>query len=205
MGRNVLKIELQEPIRGVRLMRNVAAGDAPAIATARWLVQLGEARARREAESKSLQSVVQGMQRTLQQVNTTVVQRLDAIAETVVELGLAVAREIVGEAIDKGLLDPTPTVVHCLRDCVHGSSGGDLVVHLHPDDLAPVLTRLSQMPELRAQLAACRMVPDPALARGAVRAETATGRLRYDPAEVFDRVAATVRSAAAQSFGGPKP
>ncbi len=74
-------------------------------------------------------------------------------------------------------------------------------MHLHPEDLAPVLTRLSQMPELKAQLAACRLLPDPALARGAVRAETATGRLRYDPAEVFERIASTVRSAAAQSFG----
>lgn len=191
------RIELAEPLRSVRLRRANASDDGKGNATTQWLVRLGEARARREAETKSLQSVAVAVQRTLQTLNGVVGTRIDQIAETVVELGLTVAREIVGEALDSGRVDPTATVVHCMRDCVHGTDGADLVVYLHPDDLAPVMSRLAAMPELRRELANSRLQPDPALLRGAVRAETGAGRLRYDPREVFERVAQAVRSAAA--------
>jgi flagellar biosynthesis/type III secretory pathway protein FliH len=194
--RAVLRVELDEPVRAVRLLSRSAAGDAAAAAKAQWLVTLGEARARRLAESQALQTTTQAVQRTLQQLTASVGSRVDQIAAMVVELGLCVAREIVGQALDRGAVDPTATVVHCLRDCVHGPAGADLVVHLHPDDLAPVLAALALHPELQQQIAQCRILPDATLARGAVRAETGAGRLRYDPREVFERVAAAVRAAA---------
>lgn len=195
--RPATKIALTEPIRGIRLLTRAATADPQTATKARWLVRLGEARDRRAAETQSLQTTAQALQRSLQQLNATVGTRIDQIAEMVVELGLAVAREIVGDALERGAVDPTTTVVHCLRDCVHGTDGADLAVYLHPDDLAPVMTRLAAMPELRNEVAQSRLLPDAALSRGAVRAETGAGRLRYDPREVFERVASAVRSAAA--------
>ena len=79
---------------------------------------------------------------------------------------------------------------------MHGSDRGDLVVHLHPEDLALVLDRLAREPGLQEQVAAAKFVADPALGRGAVRAETDAGRLRYDPQQALERVAAEVRRAA---------
>ncbi len=195
------KIALLEPIRGIRLLTRASTVDPRGAATARWLVQLGEAHERRAAETRSLQTTAQAVQRALQQLNATVGTRIDQIAEMVVDLGIAVAREIVGDALEQGRVDPTATVVHCLRDCVHGADGADLSIHLHPDDLAPVMSRLAAMPELRKEVAQSRILPDAALARGAVRAETGAGRLRYDPREVFERVASAVRSAAAAGGG----
>lgn len=187
-------IALDAPIRGVRLLSRAAVADAPTRAKVEWLVQLGDRQARREAETKSLQIAAQSIQRTLQTVNANVTTRLDEIAALVVDLSLAVAREIVGDALDRGQVDPTATVLHCLRDCVHGSGGADLSISLHPDDLALVLGKLADRTELRSAVAAAKIVPDPSLARGAVRAETGAGRLRYDPREAFERLAEAVRS-----------
>lgn len=198
MARTTMKLALGEPLRGVRIAARGAAGGKEALRRAQWLVQLGEARARREAESAALQTIAQAVQRSVQGLAATVGTRIDQIAETVVELGLAVAREIVGDALERGRVDPTAVVTHCLRDCVHGPDRVDLSIHLHPDDLGPVMSRLAGMPELQQKLADARLLPDAALNRGAVRAETATGRLRYDPREVFERIAAAVRSGAAE-------
>ena len=189
-------IALDAPMRSVRLQSRAATTDAASQAKVEWLVQLGDRQARRDAETKALQVTVQAIQRTLQAMNATVASRLDEIAALVVDLGLAGAREIVGNALARGQVDPTPTVIHCLRDCVHGTSGADLSIALNPDDLASVLAKLAERVDLQREVAAAEIVADPALARGAVRAETGTGRLRYDPRETFERIAAAVRSSA---------
>ena len=124
--------------------------------------------------------------------------RLEQVARISVELGLAIAREIVGAALDKGFVDPTPTVVRCLRDCVHGSSKADLVVRLNPQDLAGVQERLADHPELQAEIAQARFVADATVARGGVRAETGAGRLLYDPKDALARVCDEVRREATQ-------
>lgn len=195
-------VAVDEPVRGLRVHSRTAALDAAARAKIEWLVGLGQTQARQKAELEAIQRAAQAVQRTLQGLQQQVGQRLDEIAGLVVELGLAVAREVVGAAVDQGLVDPTPTVIHCLRDCVHGAESKDLVVHLHPDDLGLVMARLAAMPELQAQVADAQLLPDASLARGAVRAETGAGRLRYDPRESLERVAEAVRSAA--SAGVPQ-
>lgn len=190
-------VAVDEPVRGLRVHSRTANLDAAARAKIDWLVGLGQTQARQKAELEAIQRASQAVQRTLQGLQQQVGTRLDEIAGLVVELGLAVAREVVGAAVDQGLVDPTPTVVHCLRDCVHGAESKDLVVHLHPDDLGLVMARLAAMPELQEQIADAQLLPDATLARGAVRAETGAGRLRYDPRESIERVAEAVRSAAA--------
>ena len=190
------KLELGERLVGLRLLSRRAATGTPVARKVEWLLSLAERAERQAAERQALQTTLTAIQRSLAAVPGAVHGRLEQIAQLAVELGLHVAREIVGHALDHGLVDPTPTVLRCLQDCVHGSDRGDLVVHLHPEDLALVLDRLARQPELQDQIAAAKFVSDPALGRGAVRAETGAGRLRYDPQQALERVAAEVRRAA---------
>ena len=133
------------------------------------------------------------MRAQVQTVPGVVQQRLDEIAGIAVELGLGIAREIVGAALDNGQVDPTATVARCLADCVHGSDRADLVVRLHPGDVAAVQTKLQAMPELQQELDAATLVADQSVPRGGVRAETGAGRLHYDPREVLERICDEVR------------
>ncbi|MCA8964833.1 MAG: hypothetical protein H6838_01105 [Planctomycetes bacterium] len=179
------------PIVGVRLhSRSGATGDADRV---QWLLSLAEREQARQQERDAVLALCKAVEAKVQELPGTVNNRIDEIAGIAVELGLAVAREIVGNALDTGLVDPTPTVARCLRDCVHGSRDDDLVVRLHPDDLQLVTSRLQQMPELTDEVAATRFVADATVARGAVRAETEAGRLRYDPREALERVSEEVR------------
>lgn len=182
-----------EAITAIRLLpRHPRPGSAQA-ADVRTLLDLGERERRRAAEGELVAGLVASAERALAELPPLVGQRLDGIATLTVELAMQVAREIVGAALDQGRFDPTPVVARCLRDCVHGASPSDLVVRLHPDDLELVRQRLQQARELEEEVAAARFVADPTLARGAVRAETETGRLRYDPREALERVAAEIR------------
>ncbi len=181
------------PIVGIRLHSREPAPGSPQAKKVAWLLSL-DVRAKQEAsDSAALQAFAKTVQEAIHQLPQAVGSRLEEIAGIAVELGLAIAREIVGQALDQGHVDPTPIVVRCLRDCVHGSERTDLVVRLHPADLELVQTQLARMPEIVDEVAAARLVADATMARGAVRAETETGRLRYDPREALERVCAEVR------------
>ena len=184
---------------GLRLLPRHPEADTDAAERVRWLVQLGEERQRREAEKQSVSQAAQSIQQGVAGLAKVVNERLDQVAALAVELGLQLARELVGDALDKGLVDPTPTVVRCLRDAVQGSTDSSLKVYLHPDDLGIVLARLAEIPDLASLVTATDFQPDRALQRGAVRAETGSGRLRYDPQEVFARMAEAVRNVAAEA------
>jgi flagellar biosynthesis/type III secretory pathway protein FliH len=188
---------LAPPIVAIRLLSRHPAAGTPQAARVQTLLDLGVREQQRVAEGHLVERLLQAAQRALADLPAQVGSRLDEIAALAVELGLGVAREIVGQALDQGLVDPTPTVARCLRDCVHGASPADLVVRLHPDDLALVQQRLRGMQELQTEVAAARLVADPTIPRGGVRAETDAGRLRYDPREALERVAAEVRREAA--------
>lgn len=176
---------------GVRLHNRAASSD-PA-GKVKWLLSLAEREQAKQGERQALVKLCGQIDAATRTLPDVVNARIDEIAGIAVELGLAVAREIVGNALDAGAVDPTPVVARCLRDCVHGSSNDDLVVRLHPDDLQLVQTGLQAMHELSEQVAAARFVADKTLARGAVSAETAAGRLRYDPRQALERVSEEVR------------
>ena len=186
-------IAVASPIVGVRLHSRSPAVGTDAAKSVQWLLSLADREKARQQEQLALQALCGAVAAAAKGVPDTVNGRIDEIAGIAVELGLAIAREIVGHALDAGLVDPTPTVARCLRDCVHGSRDDDLVVRLHPADLQLAQERLRQMPELHDEVAAARFVADPAVARGAVRAETEAGRLRYDPREALLRVSEEVR------------
>lgn len=176
-------------LTGLRLL-SAGNGGAARIET---LLCMGERDARRQQAELAMQSLAQQVQATLAGLPQLVDQRLEHVAGLVVELGLAVAAEVVGVAVSQGRYDPTPTVVRCLRDCVHGNRKDDLQVRLHPDDLAVVTAQLQSMPEIQDELRNARFVADATLARGVVRAETETGRLLHDPREILQRVSDALR------------
>lgn len=189
----VARLPVQSPIVGLRLHARHPAAGSPTATTVTELLDLGERERRRSAEGKAVTEFVTAMSRAVAELPGTVGARLDEVAAIAVELGLAIAREVAGAALDKGLVDPTPTVVRCLRDCVHGADRDDLVVRLHPGDLELVKSRLATMPEIESEVATARFVADPRVARGGVQAETSTGRLRYDPREIVSRISEEVR------------
>lgn len=186
-------VPFHAPLLGIRLHTRRLAGGAPQAGRVAALLDLKVREEQRQAATKALVELARTGKRTVEAIPQQVATRLDEVAAIAVELGLAIAREIVGASLDQGRVDPTPTVVRCLRDCVHGSSKSDLVVRLNPHDLAAVQQQLQGMPELADEIASSRFVADATVARGGVRAETGSGRLLYDPREVLERVCAEVR------------
>lgn len=180
-------------LTAIRLLPRHARPGTPQAQAVATLLDLDVRERARQDESRRVAALAQTAQQAIGALSQQVGQRLDEVAALAVELGLAVAREIVGAALDRGLVDPTPTVARCLRDCVHGASPNDLVVRLHPEDLGLVQQRLAAFAELGEEVAAARFVADPTIPRGGVRAETEIGRLRYDPREALERMAAEVR------------
>jgi len=162
------------------------------------LLDLEARNLKREADEQVIRDLLAESQSQVDKVPEVINNRLDEIAGISVELGLAIAREIVGAAIDDGKMDPTPIVARCLRDCVHGSDRGDLVIRLNPEDLAGVKTRLAEMTELDEEIAAARFEADATVPSGGVRAETGAGRLRYNPREVLERICDEVRREASE-------
>lgn len=183
---------------GLRLHARRGPGGAPADAAARALLDLQERQRQRDTDLQALRELVRAARVQVEALPGAVQERLDEVAGIAVELGLAIAGEIVGAALAQGRVDPTPTVARCLADCVHGTDRTDLVVRLHPADLAVVEARLHELSVrdpagFGEDVAAAKFVADPGVPRGGVRAETGAGRLSYDPRDVLERICAEVR------------
>ena len=189
----IARLPALTPIRALRLHARHPASGTPQAVKVATLLDLGERQARRDAEGKLVTDLVAAMRKVVEGVPGSVAARLDEVAGITVELALGIAREVVGVAVDKGLVDPTPTVVRCLRDCVHGSDVGDLVVRLHPEDLELVRSRLADMTEIDEEKSRARLLADRTVPRGGVLAETGSGRLRYDPRDAVERISQEVR------------
>ena len=188
-----LKVPVTEEIIALRLHGVRGKAKTQSAARATWLLSLRDQEKQRRADSAALHALVASTTDAIEALPTMIGERLDVIAQIAVELGLGVAREIVGSALEKGFVDPTEVVARCLRDCVHGSRGTELSVHLHPGDLELVQAEIAKVDDLRDQLDRVRFVADGRTQRGAVRIETESGRLEYDPREALERVSEEVR------------
>ena len=188
-----LRIPVTENIARLRLHNGTPSPATTDGQRAIWLLSLRDQQKKRAADSAALHALVAAVSDTLDALPAMVGQRLDGVAETAVELGLAVAREILGDALDSGAVDVTATVARCLRDCTHGSGATELSVHLHPDDLEIAQQKIAEFDELVDRLSATRFVADARAARGVVRIETEAGRLKYDPRDVLQRISESVR------------
>lgn len=186
-------IPVTKRLVGLRLHTRRGPGGVPESPRARVLLDLEAKNVKREADMEAMRQVLADTRGQLAGIPGIVNGRLDEVSGIAVELGLAIAREIVGSALDQHYVDPTPTVARCLRDCVHGSNQADLVIKLNPNDLANVKTRIAEIPELAREAADAQFVADPSIPSGGVRAETGAGRLHYDPREVLERICEEVR------------
>ena len=189
----VTRLPVPAAIVGLRLHARQPAAESPAAAVVATLLDLGAKRAEQDAQRRAFAQFVAAMQQAVDAVPSTVAARLDEVAAIAVELGLGIAREVVGAALDKGFVDPTPTVARCLRDCVRGADRGEIVLRLHPQDVDAVRSCLAETGELDEELARARFVADRSVPRGGVCAETDAGRLRYDVRQALERISDEVR------------
>ena len=187
-----MKLSLTRPLKGLRPHRVPVEGAESPGEGAKWIFALRERAGKEARRLAALQNCLDGIDRAVDSITKDVDRRLADVAELATELGLALAREILGVALEKGLADPTTTVSRCLRESAVGTDG-EIAVFLSPDDLDLVLDELDKQSDPRERVARARFAADPELDRGSVRIETAAGRLLYDPAEVLQRICDEVR------------
>ena len=193
-------MQMLVPVRGLRVHRTpehgaVREGHERAV----WLLQLREVAVQRLHRHEALTCCLSAVRSALENLPVQVAETLEKVTSAAVEIGLTVAREMIGEALDRGLVDPTPIVRRCLDDAVVGLTDARIMVHLHPEDLSLVISQLDKDPATNADAAQCDFTPDPTLARGAVRVDTAAGRLVYDQREVLERIAGEMRRVGAEA------
>lgn len=124
-----------------------------------------EAEAEVAAERQDLARAAQALAAAMAALTHPAPARLQELTDALNRAVLTLAAARAGQAIDS-MPDPFARRVAALIERL-GQGLQEVVVHLHPDDLAVVAPLLSGpvAPEL-ALLAACRLLPDPALARG---------------------------------------
>ena len=192
-----LQVPMARPLRGLRVHAVVSEEDRERSPRSFWLLSLREAAVRDAMRHTEVMTTLDSFQDAVAQLPGMVRQNLEGVSALATELGLAVAREIVGEAIHRGAIDPSSTVLRCLEDMTTNLSGEDIEVRTHPEDLSQVLAEVDRDSALKAKLEHSRFLPDPGLARGAVRIHTRIGSLTYDHREVLTRVSNEVRAAVA--------
>jgi flagellar biosynthesis/type III secretory pathway protein FliH len=145
----------------------------------------------------ALEACAAGIERALGAVPGLVRGNLQQVAALATEVGLTLARDVVADAADRGLVDPTEAVLRCLSQATRADDTEPLSISLHPDDLAVVAGALAHHEAVRARTARAHFVPDAAVPRGSARVHTGAGKLAYDPREVLARMTAAVRAQAA--------
>lgn len=188
---------LRRPLRRVRVHAISQAESQPASPRATWLLDL-RVQAERETQERArvTQAVEQctaGIQRALGELPGLVQAQMAEVAGLASELGLALAREVVGEIVDREIADPVDSVQRCLEGITQGSETATVRVFLPAQDVAEVSTRFAEDASLSSRVTGVEFVVDDALEHGSARVETSTGRASYDPMETIDRVCAEVR------------
>jgi len=153
------------------------------------------------AAREALVACVGNIERQLASIPGLVTGNLEEVSDLATEIGLAVAREVVGSALEQGLVDTTAVVRRCLDHAVGGPGVSQLRVRLSPDDLSTVVQSLDEHADIRARMQQVEFLPDPSLAHGRVRVETDAGRLAYDPEEVLARISQELRGAMREAKG----
>ncbi len=181
-------VKLDGPLRAIEL-HTVPAQIETASPRVRWLLDFKQRaeteRAEREALQQRLAGLLSNVEQAMAQVPDIVRQSLEQVANIATELGLSIAREVVGEVVDHDLADTATTVVRCLEEVVPGVQ---VRVHLTPDDLAMVTASFAEFPELSSRLDHATFVTDHSLDNGCVRIESDVGRTVYNPREVVERI-----------------
>lgn len=192
MSAEVVQLPMRKAPRAVLPHR--MSGDAASAPAVRRLLAIRDAAAAREEHDAAVRAALQAcsgaLAAALTQLRASVTQRLDEVAALATELGLAVAREVVGDALARGQVEPMPIVRRCLEQAATGAEPAELRVTLSPADHALLA---GQMAAGEAQWVGIKLLADAALARGVVKVDSGAGRLTYDPREVLERVSQELR------------
>ena len=140
---------------------------------------LAEARALGNAEAQRLQQLVNEF--------TASVQALDAqIADSVVDLALNIARQVIRSTF---VIAPEK-VVETVRDILQADTNSDTLMYLrlHPEDMALLKRHLSDDPRLHKW----HLEPDERIERGGCIAETSLGDIDATLKTRWERVAGTL-------------
>lgn len=191
--------QLAQPVRSLGVPNPGSASAEERTAHAR-LLDLGAAARDAAAVRARALATLASVETALGQIAVQIDARLDQLQALVIELGLGVAEEVVGAAVDTGRADVTAAVRRCLDDLVIGPGDAQVVVRLHPEDLAEVLPWIED--EVRARVAVrggpqLSFEPDAGLWRGSARVDTDAGQLRYQVDEVLAAMAQAIRAAVA--------
>ncbi|MEZ5967099.1 MAG: FliH/SctL family protein [Planctomycetota bacterium] len=174
---------MSRPLMSVRAhASSEMARQVPAV---RRLLRLRDMAHEQELARQATEACAAGLQDCLRDVRAAVDARLDEVATLATELGLAVAREIVGDAVGRAGVDPLPAIRRSLGECVAHGSDVALTVHVAAADHERVAAL--------AELQGVRLAVDANLANGSVRIETRAGSIAYDPQEVLQRVSDELR------------
>ncbi len=198
---SVFRIALSRRVRALRL-HGASDRKAPVEGSGGQLFGLQEKGRQDAADRESLLSCIANIEQRLSDIPGHVTENLGQVAALATEIGLAVAREVVGAAADQGLVDTTAVVKRCLDHAVGGAEPSHVRIQLSPDDLSIVLGRLGSDPDVHERMQQIEFVPDPSLSRGHVRVESGSGRLVYDPQEVLSRISEEVRKVAMEEARG---
>ena len=198
---SVLRIALPRRVRALRLH---AVGDerAPHRQRRQQLSGLAQKAQQDATAREALLSCIGNIEHQLESIPRQVAENLEQVSVLATEIGLAVAREVVGSALDQGLVDTTAVVMRCLDHAVGGAGTSQMRIQLSPDDLSTVIQSLDEHPDMRERMQQAELVPDPSVERGHVRVETNAGRLFYDPQEVLGRISDELRRADQEARGG---
>lgn len=124
-------------------------------------------------------------------------QRLEEMRRAAVELAVAVAAHLVQEQIDRGAF----AVEELVRKVVEQiESPAAVTVHLHPDDLALLESRLGADQPLLAGGGAVEIIADRTLARGNCRATTGDVQVLWRLKDQFE----AIRSHLLQALPAPR-
>jgi flagellar biosynthesis/type III secretory pathway protein FliH len=194
MSREVVQLPMRRAPCAVRPLA-VPSCDAAVPAAVRRLLGLRDAAATQGAHDAAVRAAVQGcamaLTTALAQTKTAIEQRLDQVSALATELGLAVAREVVGDALARGHVDPGPILRRCLERATLAGERAELRVAVAPADHALLTAQFAAAGD--AQLVGVHLLADATLPRGVVKVDSGAGSLSYDPREVLERVCAELR------------
>ena len=190
-------------IRSLRLLPGPDQPYHPLAGRVQALLDLKLKAEREQARDEALQAAALAFRNAVEPLAAHQQANLEQVAALAVELGLEVARQVVGDAADRGRVDLRPVVTDCLQRAVLAPGESQVVVRVHPEDRELLVDALGVSGELAHGPLPCRFEADGDQPRGSVQVATGVGCLTMDPRDVVQRVAAAVREELAADHGAP--
>ncbi|MHC5062357.1 MAG: FliH/SctL family protein [Planctomycetota bacterium] len=193
---DTVRLKLRRPIKSLRGHSAAIESNSAADSTAFRLLNLESEAEKRDRDRQAAKACLDQISSELSKTGDIVLENLTAVTRLATELGLCLAREIVGEALDKGIVDPTATVLSTLQSMVLSAEDAGIRIAISAEDFSLVVASLQDLPEFAAFADRVEFSVDPTLPRAAVRIETGSGRLQYEPQEVLAKLCDEVRRSA---------